>query len=49
MDKKIYNMANDIVTDLQSWKAGSCLKRKSGNISAASEKMEGRKKHTGAG
>lgn len=49
MDKKYIIWLTISLRILQSWKAGSCLKRKSGNISAASEKMEGRKKHTGAG
>ena len=38
MDKKIYNMANDIVTDFTELESRKLSEKESGNISAASEK-----------
>ena len=46
MDKKIYNMANDIVTDFTELESRKLSEKEIGKYQ---KKMEGRKKHTGAG
>ena len=49
MDKKIYNMANDIVTDFTELESRKLSEKEIGKYQRSFKKMEGRKKHTGAG